>query len=74
MAFAVGDALVRPFPDVRVQGVFAELLPQAAARYEPDRAAALFQRFRANGAWHVPTLIVPQAAAYSGSVEFPLPP
>lgn len=57
-----------------VQEVFAELLPRAAARCEPDRAAALFQRFVANGTWQVPTLTVLQAAAYSGSAEFPLQP
>ncbi len=57
-----------------VQGALSEVLPQAAASYDADRAGALYERFVANGTWHVPTLAVLQAATNAGTAEFPLAP
>jgi hypothetical protein len=54
---------------------------EAYESYDPDRAAALFRKFVANGTWHVPTLVQTRAlsrlgdeAALDPEVERQLPP
>lgn len=39
------------------EGASARLLQEAMASYDPQKAAALWQRFRRNGTWLVPTLV-----------------
>lgn len=39
------------------EGASARLLQQAMTSYDPQKAAALWQRFRRNGTWLVPTLV-----------------
>jgi imidazolonepropionase-like amidohydrolase len=47
-------------------GVRWELYAQAYETYDPDRAAALFAKFVANGTWHVPTLAQTRALTRLG--------
>jgi imidazolonepropionase-like amidohydrolase len=39
------------------EGTSAKLLQEAMASYDPEKAAALWERFRRNGTWLVPTLV-----------------
>lgn len=41
-----------------VEGIYQATETRAAATYDDRKAADLFARFRRNGTWHVPTLVV----------------
>ena len=48
---------------------FGRGMRQAAAAYDPQRAASLFARFVKNGTWFVPTLAVLRTVAFLGDPE-----
>ena len=43
---------------------------RAMETYNPEKAAALFARFAANGTWQAPTLVVPRMAAFLDDSNF----